>query len=88
MKRARAIEDLLVLFIIVAFGVRLTDGSDDVFWPVAVILARPVSSYSIMAVMLNLERSSRWWSPRMKGVMTSASVMLGIEFLISEKHRM
>ena len=29
-KRAWAIEDLLVLFIVVALGVRLTDGSDDV----------------------------------------------------------
>ena len=31
MKRARAIEDLLVLFVIVALGARLTDGGDDVF---------------------------------------------------------
>ena len=29
-KRARAVEDLLVLFIVVALGVRLTDGGDDV----------------------------------------------------------
>ena len=30
-KRARAVEDLLVLFIIVTLGVRLTNGGDDVF---------------------------------------------------------
>ena len=29
--RAQAVEDLLVLFVIVALGARLTDGSDDVF---------------------------------------------------------
>jgi len=29
-KMARAIEDLLVLFIVVALGARLTDGGDDV----------------------------------------------------------
>ena len=46
-KRARAIEDLLVLFVVVALGVRLTDGGDDVVWPVAVILARLGSFYFI-----------------------------------------
>jgi len=29
-KRARAIEDLLVLFVVVALGARLTDDGDDV----------------------------------------------------------
>ena len=29
-KRARAIEDLLVLFVVVTLGARLTDGGDDV----------------------------------------------------------
>ena len=43
-KRARAVEYLLVLLIIVTLGVRLTNGGDDVFWPTAVILARLVSS--------------------------------------------
>ena len=50
-KRARAIEDLLVLLIIVALGARLTDGSDDVVWPTAAILARPGSFCSITAAV-------------------------------------
>ena len=143
-ERAWAIEDLLVLLIIVALGARLIDGGDDVVWLAAAILARlgsfcsitaavtmvttvieaavvvasvvvamrwAMSSHilveahlgflgvSVLAVMiispipvgglrLNLEQSSQWWSPRMKEVMTSASVILGIEFLISEKRRM
>ena len=44
MKRARAIEDLLVLFVVVELGVRLTDSGNNVFWLTAVILAGPVSS--------------------------------------------
>ena len=39
-ERARAIKDLPVLLIIVALGARFVDGSDDVVWPVAAILAR------------------------------------------------
>ena len=35
---ARAIEDLLVLFVIVALGARFVDGSDDVVQPAVVIL--------------------------------------------------
>ena len=50
-KRAWDVEDLLVLFVLVTLGARLTNGDDNVFWPVAVILARPVSSYSIMATV-------------------------------------
>ena len=43
-KRAWAVKDLLVLFVVVVLGARLTDGSNDVFWPAVVILARPMSS--------------------------------------------
>jgi len=50
-KRARAVEDLLVLFIIVALGARLTDGGDNVVWPAAAILARPGSFCPITAVV-------------------------------------
>ena len=50
-KRAWAVEDLLVLFVVVTLGVRLTNGGDDVFWPVTAILARPVSSCSITAAI-------------------------------------
>ena len=38
MERAWAVEDLLVLFIIVTLGMWLIDGSDDVVWPAAAIL--------------------------------------------------
>ena len=51
MERARAIEDLLVLLIVVALGARFIDGSDDVVWPAMVILARLGSIYSIMAAV-------------------------------------
>ena len=50
-KRARAVEYLLVLLVIVTLGTRLTNGGEDVFWPTAAILARPVSSYSITAAI-------------------------------------
>ena len=50
-KRAWAIGDLLVLFIVVALGARLTDGGDDVVWPVAVILARLGSFWPIMTTV-------------------------------------
>ena len=39
-ERARAVEDLPVLLIIVALGARFVDGSDDVVWPAVAILAR------------------------------------------------
>ena len=37
-ERARAVEDLLVLLIIVALGARFIDGSNDVVWPATTIL--------------------------------------------------
>ena len=51
-KRARAVEDLLVLFVVVALGARLTNGGDDVFWPTAAILARHVSSCPITVAIV------------------------------------
>ena len=51
MERAWAIKDLLVLLVIVTLSARLTNGGEDVFWPAAVILARPMSSYTIMAAI-------------------------------------
>ena len=39
-KRAWVVEDLLVLFIVVTLGARLTNSGKDVFWPAAAILAR------------------------------------------------
>ena len=50
-KRAWAVEDLLVLFIVVALGARLTDSDDDVVWPAAAILARPGSFCPITAIV-------------------------------------
>ena len=50
-KRARAVKDLLVLFVIVALGTRLTNGGDYVVWLEAAILARPRSSYLITAAI-------------------------------------
>ena len=50
-KRAWAIKDLLVLLVVVALGARLTDGSDDVVWPAAAILARLGSFCSITAAV-------------------------------------
>ena len=38
-ERARAIEDLLVLLIVVALGLRFIDGGDDVVWLATTILA-------------------------------------------------
>ena len=46
-KRAWAIEDLLVLFVVVALGVRLTNDGDDVVWLAAAILARLGSFWPI-----------------------------------------
>ena len=37
-KRAWAIEDLLLLLVVVALGTRFIDGGDDVVWPAASIL--------------------------------------------------
>ena len=54
-KRARAIEDLLVLLVIVTLGTRLTNDGEDVFWPAAAILAWPLSSYSITAAIAMID---------------------------------
>jgi len=51
MKRAWAVEYLLVLLVIVTLGARLINGGEDVFWPTAAILVRPVSSYLITAAI-------------------------------------
>ena len=48
---ARAVEDLLVLLVVVALGVWLIDDSDKVVWPAAAILARLRSFWSITAVV-------------------------------------
>ena len=40
MERARAIEDLLVLLIVVALGSRLVNSGDDMVWSAAAILTR------------------------------------------------
>ena len=50
-KRARAVEVLLVLLVVVALGARLIDGGDNVVWLVAMILARLGSFCSIMAAV-------------------------------------
>ena len=39
-ERARALEDLLVLLIVVTLGTRFINGSDDVVWSAAAILTR------------------------------------------------
>ena len=52
-ERARAVEDLLVLLVVVALGVRFINGSDDVVWPAAAILTRLRSFWPITnAVMM------------------------------------
>ena len=50
-ERAWAFEDFLVLLVIVTLGARLINGGEDVFWPTAAILVRPVSSYLITAAI-------------------------------------
>ena len=37
---ARAVEDLLVLLVVVTLGARFVDGNDDVVWPAVAILTR------------------------------------------------
>ena len=51
MERARAIEDLLVLLVVVALSTRFINGGDDVDWPAAVILTRLGSFWPIMATV-------------------------------------
>ena len=51
MERARAIKDLLVLLVVVTFGARFIDGSDDVVWPAVVILTRLGPFWSIMTAV-------------------------------------
>ena len=46
-ERARTIEDLLVLLVVVALGMRLINGGDDVVWPTAVIMTRLGSFWPI-----------------------------------------
>ena len=46
-ERAQAVEDLLVLLVVVALGARFVDGGDDVVWPMAVILTRLGSFWPI-----------------------------------------
>jgi len=48
---ARAIEDLLVLLVVVALGTRFIDGSNDVVWPTAAILTRLGSFRPITAAV-------------------------------------
>ena len=48
---ARAVEDLLVLFVVVVLGARFIDGSDDVVWPAAAILTSLGSFWPIMATV-------------------------------------
>ena len=52
MEGARAVEDLLVLLIVVALGTRFIDSGDDVVWPVMVILARLGSFCLITTVVM------------------------------------
>ena len=54
-ERARAIEDLLVLLVVVALGTRFVNGGDDVVWSAAAILTsfrpfRPVATTIMMVV--------------------------------------
>ena len=57
MERARAIEDLLVLLVVVALGARFIDGSDDVVWLAAAILTSlgsfwPITTAVTMVTMV------------------------------------
>jgi hypothetical protein len=49
-ERAWAIEDLLVLHVVVALGARFINGSDDVVWLVLEILIKLGSFWPIMTV--------------------------------------
>ena len=51
MEGAWALEDLLVLLVIVALSARFIDGSDDVVWPAAVILTSLGSFWPITATI-------------------------------------
>ena len=141
MEGAWAVEDLLVLLVIVALGARFIDGSDDVVWPTVAILARlgsfwpitiavtmvttVVEAAVVVASVVGAVIVTTCWAMSARilveahlgflgvgvlvggrdhlanpygrlvvelgaklAVMTSASVMLGIEFLISEKRLM
>ena len=50
-ERAQAIEDLLVLLVIVALGARFIDSGDDMVWLAAVILTRLGSFWPITATV-------------------------------------
>ena len=50
-ERARAIEDLLILLIIVALAARFVNSGDDIVWSAAVILTRLGSFLSIMGTI-------------------------------------
>ena len=49
---AWAFEDLLVLFVVVAFGARFVNSGDDMIWSAAAILTRFGSFWPIMATVL------------------------------------
>ena len=51
MERARAVEDLLVLLVVVALGTRFIDGSDDVVWLAVAILTSLGSFWPITATV-------------------------------------
>ena len=50
-ERARTVEDLLILFIIVPLGVRLINSSNEVVWPAAMILTELEPFWPITAVI-------------------------------------
>ena len=51
-ERAQAVEDLLVLLVVVALGARFIDGGDTVVWLTVVILARLGSFWLITAAVM------------------------------------
>ena len=51
MERARAIEDLLVLLVVVALGARFIDGSNNVVWLAVVVLTSLGSFWPITAAV-------------------------------------
>ena len=50
-ERARAVEDLLILLVVVALGSRLVNSGDDMVWLVAAILTRLRALWPIMATV-------------------------------------